>query len=195
MADWDEKVKEYAGKKIGIYVEVEWSSKATWKKPLAVARDFVQNIETKDNEARTFIQRYFEEYPEIKMYMDNVVEDCKKNGYVSTLLNRKRYIPTINDRNFVVREQAKRFAMNSPIQGTAADIMKIAMVAVDKKIKDMNLKSKIVLQVHDELLIEAHESEVDKVKEILKYEMEHAAQISVPLDVDMHTGKNWYEAK
>ena len=119
----------------------------------------------------------------------------KEKGYVTTLFGRRRPIPELSSGNFMQRSFGERVAMNSPIQGTAADIMKIAMVNVQKRLSEANMKSRLVLQVHDELLIEAHSSEVEQVKEILKLEMEHAAQLRVPLDVDMHTGENWYEAK
>ncbi len=147
------------------------------------------------NEAKTFIQRYFEEYPEIKIYMDNVVEDCKKNGYVSTILNRKRYIPTINDRNFVVREQAKRFAMNSPIQGSGADILKVAMIKVDKIMKEKNVKSKMILQVHDELLFDVYKDELDLMMSIIQEAMESAVDMDVPLSVEGSYASNWYDLK
>jgi DNA polymerase-1 len=123
------------------------------------------------------------------------VESGKEKGYVTTLFGRRRPIPELSSGNFMQRSFGERVAMNSPIQGTAADIMKIAMINVQKRLSEANMKSRLVLQVHDELLIEAHESEVEQVKEILAYEMEHAATLSVPLDVDMHTGENWYEAK
>ena len=147
------------------------------------------------NEAKMFIQRYFEEYPEIKLYMDNVVEDCKKNGYVSTLLNRKRYIPTINDRNFVVREQAKRFAMNSPIQGSGADILKVAMIKVNEIMKEKNVKSKMILQVHDELLFDVHSDELELMMEIISFAMESAVNMDVPLLVEGAYASNWYDLK
>lgn len=146
-------------------------------------------------EARTFIQRYFEEYPEIKAFMENIVEECKKTGYVSTVLNRKRYIPTINDKNFVVREQAKRFAMNSPIQGSGADILKLAMIKVDKVMKERHLKSKMILQVHDELIFDVVKDELDEMMEIVQSEMENAFQMDVPLKVEGAYAKNWYDLK
>ena len=114
------------------------------------------------SEARDFINKYFETYPEVKTYMDEVVETCKKQGYVSTLLNRKRYIPTINDKNFMVRQQAQRYAMNTPIQGTGADILKLAMIEVDKALKEKNLKSQMILQVHDELIFDVFEDELEE---------------------------------
>ena len=154
-----------------------------------------QDLSITKKEAAQYIDNYFNTYPGIKKFLDDAVQTGKDKGYVTTLFGRRRPIPELSSSNFMQRSFGERVAMNSPIQGTAADIMKIAMIGVQKRLKEEQLKSRLVLQVHDELLIEAHESELDKVKEILKYEMEHAAQISVPLDVDMHTGKNWYEAK
>ena len=146
-------------------------------------------------EAKEFIRRYFEEYPEIRSYMDNIVEDCKKDGYVSTVLNRKRYIPTINDKNFIVREQAKRFAMNSPIQGSGADILKLAMVKVDQLMKEKQLKSKMILQVHDELIFDVYKEELDEMMTIIKSAMEEAFLMDVPLKVDGAYAPNWYDLK
>lgn len=146
-------------------------------------------------EARTFIQRYFEEYPEIKTFMDNIIEDCKRDGYVSTVLNRKRYISTINDKNFIVREQAKRFAMNSPIQGSGADILKLAMIKVDRIMKERQLKSQMILQVHDELIFDVVEEELDEMMEIIQSAMESAFQMKVPLKVEGAYAKNWYDLK
>ncbi len=146
-------------------------------------------------EAKHYIEKYFETYPGIKTFLDSTVAHAKEEGYVTTLFGRRRPVPELSSSNFMQRAFGERVAMNAPIQGTAADIMKIAMVGVNKKLKEKNLKSRLVLQVHDELLIEAHESEVEIVKDILKHEMENAAALAVPLDVDMHTGKNWYEAK
>lgn len=146
-------------------------------------------------EAREFIRRYFEEYPEIKVYMDKIVEDCKQNGYVSTVLNRKRYIPTINDKNFMVREQARRFAMNSPIQGSGADILKLAMVKVQQLMKEKHLKSKMILQVHDELIFDVYKEELDEMMTIIKSAMEDAFQMDVPLKVEGAYATNWYDLK
>jgi DNA polymerase-1 len=154
-----------------------------------------QDLSISRKEAAEYIENYFATYPGIKVFLDDAVETGKTKGYVTTLFGRRRPIPELSSGNFMQRSFGERVAMNSPIQGTAADIMKIAMIAVNKRIKEEGLKSKLVLQVHDELLIEAHKSEVEQVKEILKHEMEQAAQLSVPLDVDMHTGENWYEAK
>ena len=154
-----------------------------------------QDLSITKKEAAQYIENYFNTYPGIKKFLDDAVVYGKEKGYVTTLFGRRRPIPELSSSNFMQRSFGERVAMNSPIQGTAADIMKIAMIGVNKRLKEEGLKSRLVLQVHDELLIEAHESEVEKVKEILAYEMEHAAKLSVPLDVDMHTGKNWYEAK
>ena len=154
-----------------------------------------QDLSITPKEASKYIENYFNTYPGIKAFLDQSVESGKKDGYVTTLFGRRRPIPELSSSNFMQRSFGERVAMNSPIQGSAADIMKIAMIGVYKRLKEEQLKSKLVLQVHDELLIEAHESEVDKVKEILATEMEQAAKLLVPLDVEMQVGKNWYEAK
>jgi DNA polymerase-1 len=154
-----------------------------------------QDLSITKKEAAQYIDNYFSTYPGIKKFLDDAVESGKEKGYVTTLFGRRRPIPELSSGNFMQRSFGERVAMNSPIQGTAADIMKIAMINVQKRLSEANMESRLVLQVHDELLIEAHESEVEQVKEILVYEMEHAATLSVPLDVDMHTGENWYEAK
>lgn len=147
------------------------------------------------SEARDFINKYFETYPEVKTYMDEVVETCKKQGYVSTLLNRKRYIPTINDKNFMVRQQAQRYAMNTPIQGTGADILKLAMIEVDKALKEKNLKSQMILQVHDELIFDVFEDELEEVMALVKEKMENCIKMDVPLIVEGNYAKNWCELK
>lgn len=147
------------------------------------------------SEARDFINKYFETYPEVRTYMDEVVETCKKQGYVSTLLNRKRYIPTINDKNFMVRQQAQRYAMNTPIQGTGADILKLAMIEVDKALKEKHLKSQMILQVHDELIFDVFEDELEEVMSLVKEKMEHCIKMDVPLIVEGNYAKNWCELK
>ena len=154
-----------------------------------------QDLSISKKEAAQYIENYFNTYPGIKTFLDDAVKTGKDKGYVTTMFGRRRPIPELSSSNFMQRSFGERVAMNSPIQGTAADIMKIAMIGVHKRLKEEQMKSRLVLQVHDELLIEAYESEVDKVKDILSYEMEHAASLLVPLDVDMHIGKNWYEAK
>lgn len=147
------------------------------------------------NVAKEYINSYFEKYSNIKSFMDETIKFAEENNYVKTILNRRRYIPEINNKNFMLRNAGKRAAMNAPIQGSAADIIKIAMVNVYKKLKNENLKSKLILQVHDELIVEAYEDEIDKVKEIVIFEMENAVNLKVNLDVDLNIGKSWYETK
>ena len=126
---------------------------------------------------------------------DDTVAHAKEMGYVVTLFGRRRPVPELSSSNFMQRSFGERVAMNAPIQGTAADIMKIAMIGVNRRLKEQNLKSRLVLQVHDELLIEAYRPELPEVEKILREEMEQAASLDVPLEIDMHTGENWYEAK
>lgn len=154
-----------------------------------------QDLSISRKEAAEYIEQYFATYPEVKKFLDKQVEDAKKNGYVTTMFGRRRPVPELSSSNFMQRSFGERVAMNSPIQGTAADIIKIAMIKVWKRLKKEGLKSKLILQVHDELLIETAENEAEKVKEILGEEMKAAADLSVTLEVDMHTGRNWYEAK
>lgn len=154
-----------------------------------------QDLSITRKEAAKYIEDYFHTYPGIKAFLDNAVAHAKENGYVKTLFGRRRPVPELASSNFMQRSFGERVAMNAPIQGTAADIMKIAMIGVNKRLKEQKMKSRLVLQVHDELLIETHHTEIDKVKEILRKEMEQAAVLAVPLEIDMHTGNNWYEAK
>ena len=154
-----------------------------------------QDLNISRKEAEEYINRYFETYPKIKQYLDSLVEEAKREGHVTTLFGRRRPVPEIASSNFMQRSFGERIAMNSPVQGTAADIMKIAMIRVDARLKKDNSKAKIVLQVHDELLIETPLDEVDYVKRILQEEMEAAADISVPLEVSVSTGNDWYETK
>lgn len=146
-------------------------------------------------EASNFIKRYFEVYPEIKVFMDETIEFCSKNGYVKTLKNRTRMIPEINSKIFMQREFGKRMAMNAPIQGTAADIIKIAMIKVDQEMTERNLKSKMLVQVHDELVFEIAKGEEDIMVELVRRNMQHAMELDVPLVVGDSFGKNWYEVK
>ena len=143
----------------------------------------------------TYIEDYFKTYPGIKTFLDDTVAHAKELGYVVTLFGRRRPVPELSSSNFMQRSFGERVAMNAPIQGTAADIMKIAMIGVNRRLKEQNLKSRLVLQVHDELLIEAYRPELPEVEKILREEMEQAASLDVPLEIDMHTGENWYEAK
>ena len=127
--------------------------------------------------------------------MDTVVDNAKEKGYVETLFHRRRYIPELNSNNYMVRQFGSRAAMNTPIQGTAADIMKIAMINVYNRLKNENLEAKIVLQVHDELIIECKKEIADDVKKLLQEEMENATELKVPLEVEVSEAENWYEAK
>jgi DNA polymerase-1 len=154
-----------------------------------------QDLGITRKEAERYIEGYFEKYPKVKIYLERLVEDAKMTGYAQTLFDRRRVIPEINSKNFVQRSFGERVAMNMPIQGTAADIIKIAMVKVHQRLKEEHLESRLILQVHDELIIEAKKTELDQVKEILKYEMEQAVSFSVPIEVDMHEGNTWFEAK
>lgn len=146
-------------------------------------------------EAREFIDRYFSVYQGVKKYMDSVVEEAKEKGYVSTILNRRRYIPDLRSSNFNVRKAAERIAMNTPIQGSAADIIKLAMISIHDKFKQSGLRSRMLLQVHDELVFEVVENELEQVQNIVRHEMENAVKLSVPLRVDIGYGKTWYDAK
>lgn len=152
-------------------------------------------IHSSRKQAKEYIEQYLEKYNGIKTFMDNVVEEAKEKGYVETMFNRRRYVPELKSNNFMVRKFGERASMNTPIQGTAADIMKIAMISVYRRLKECNLESKIVLQVHDELLLEVKKEELDEVKNILRESMENAAKLSVPLKVDMSTGDDWYQVK
>lgn len=154
-----------------------------------------QDLSITRKEAGAYIEKYFETYPGIKTFLDQSVADAKENGYSRTIFGRRRPIPELSSGNFMQRSFGERVAMNSPIQGAAADIMKIAMIGVNRRLKSENLRSRLVLQVHDELLIETYVEEKDKVREILKEEMEHAVSLKVPLEIDVNEGTSWYEAK
>ncbi|WP_430886179.1 DNA polymerase I [Fusibacter sp. JL216-2] len=160
-----------------------------------------ENLGITRKEAKTYIENYFAKYPKVKEYMDEMVDHCKENGYVTTILNRRRYVPEINHKNFNLRSFGERTAMNTPIQGSAADIIKIAMLKVYKALKEKDLKSKLILQVHDELIIDTHPDEVEQVKALLRENMETAADdilsdaFKIPLKVDMNEGESWYDTK
>ena len=154
-----------------------------------------QDLSISRKEAAEYIEKYFETYPKIKGFLDGLVKAGKENGYVSTMFGRRRPIPELKSGNFMQRSFGERVAMNSPIQGTAADIIKIAMNRVYQRLKQEGLQSRLVLQVHDELLIETRKEELEIVSRILEEEMKGAADLSVELDVDMHEGNSWYEAK
>lgn len=146
-------------------------------------------------EAKEYIDEYFKTYPSIKEYLDRLVSDAKEKGYSETLFGRRRPVPELSSGNFMQRQFGERIAMNSPLQGTAADIIKIAMINVYKRLSDEGLKSRLILQIHDELLIETAAGEEEAVSRILTEEMTNAAKLSVPLEVDVHSGSDWYEAK
>lgn len=153
-----------------------------------------QDLNITRKEAQEYIKSYFKTYPQIKNFLDELVEQAKTRGYAITMYNRRRPVPELSSTNFMQRQFGERVAMNSPIQGSAADIIKIAMINVNNRLKSENLKSRLLLQIHDELLIETHESEVDKVRKILINEMKNASNLKVSLEVDANTGNDWYEA-
>ena len=154
-----------------------------------------RDLDISRKEAKKYIDNYLKNYEKVKEYMDNIIEVGKRDGYVETILNRRRYLPELKSRNYVVRSFGERVAMNTPIQGSAADIIKIGMVRVYKELKKRNMKSKLILQVHDELIIEAHEDEKEEVENILRQIMESSVELNVPLKVDIKMGESWYETK
>jgi len=154
-----------------------------------------QDLSISTKEAKEYIDRYFETYPGIKGFLDGLVAGAKEQGYAATMYGRRRPVPELKSSNFMQRSFGERVAMNSPIQGTAADIIKIAMVRVHDRLQEEGLNSRLILQVHDELLVEARLEEVEQVEQILTEEMQQAAELKVPLEIDMHRGNNWYEAK
>ena len=154
-----------------------------------------RDLKISRKEAKSYIDNYFKRCSKIKEYLDSAVEGGRKDGYVRTLMNRIRYIPEINSSNHNTRSFGERLAMNTPIQGTAADIIKIAMVRVDQMLKQQGFKSKLILQVHDELILEVHRDEIERVRMLLKEQMEGAVKLGVPMNVDINWGENWYEAK
>ncbi|MBQ1919165.1 MAG: DNA polymerase I, partial [Selenomonas sp.] len=154
-----------------------------------------KDLHIEKKEAKRYIDNYFARYTGVKAFLDKTVEQAHQDGYVKTMFDRRRELAAINSRNFMQRSLAERMAMNTPIQGTAADIIKLAMISVYKELQAAGVKSRILLQVHDELVLEVVESEMDKVQGILKKAMEQVVKLSVPLLIDMHAGKNWAEAK
>jgi len=154
-----------------------------------------QDLGITRKEAEQYIAAYFAKYPNIKKYLNETIENATKEGYVATLWNRRRAMPELQSNNFIQRSFGERVAMNMPIQGSAADIIKIAMVQVHHALKEGGYRSRLILQVHDELLIETFKEEKEAVAKILKEKMEQAAELSVPLDVDVHEGHSWFEAK
>jgi DNA polymerase-1 len=153
-----------------------------------------KDIDVSRGEAQEYIDNYFLAYPKMHAFLEGLKAEGKEKGYVTTMYGRRRPIPELSSSNFMTRQFGERVAMNSPIQGTAADIIKIAMVKVHDRLLNEHLKSKLLLQVHDELLVETLESERSQVEELIRDEMENAAALSVKLEIDMNAGKNWAEA-
>ena len=154
-----------------------------------------QDLKITRKEAAEYMAIYFDRYPKIKDFLQGAIDSAKEDGYVLTLLNRRRFIPEIKSSNKIVISLGERLAMNAPIQGSAADIIKLAMVKVYERLKKERLASEIILQVHDELILNVKPNELEKVKTLVIEEMENVFKLSVPLDVDVNLGKNWYEAK
>ncbi len=153
-----------------------------------------QRMGIKRTEAKEIIETYFEQYSRVKAYMDESIERARKNGYVETLFGRRRYLEDINSRNATVRGFAERNAINSPIQGTAADIIKIAMINLHEALAQSSLSSKMILQVHDELVFDVHKSEVEVMKALILDKMMNAVKLDVPMDVEIGLGDNWLQA-
>ena len=154
-----------------------------------------KNLGISRKQAKTFIDNYFEQYPQIKDYMDKAIKEAREKGYAETIMHRRRYLPDIHSKNFNVRSFAERTAINSPIQGSAADIIKIAMINMQKKLDELRLKTKMVLQVHDELIFDVPKAELDTIKKIVPEVMQSAVTLDVPLIADSNWGHNWYDAK
>ena len=153
-----------------------------------------QRLQLPRSEAKALIEGYFETYPGVKKYIDSVIEDATEKGYVETIFGRIRHLRDIRSQNAAVRSFAQRNAINAPIQGSAADMIKLAMINIYRRLKDGKLKTKMILQVHDELVFDVFMPELDIIKRIVQYEMEHVKRLLVPLIVDIGTGKNWLEA-
>jgi DNA polymerase-1 len=153
-----------------------------------------QTLNISRTEAKTIIDSYFDQYPTIKSYMDGAIAQAREKGYVETIMKRRRYLPDINSANAVVRGFAERNAINAPIQGSAADIIKLAMVAVQREMKKADLTSRMILQVHDELVFDVHLSEKEKMYDLVKSAMESAVNLVVPMEVELQFGDNWLDA-
>lgn len=154
-----------------------------------------KDLKIPKSEAKKYMDKYFERYPNVKKFMVDIVEQAREKSFVTTILNRRRYIPEVNASNRIVKAQGERLAMNAPIQGTAADIIKIAMVNVQMKLNGRKLKSSLILQVHDELILNVYRDEIEQVKDLVKDEMEQVIKLAVPLEVDINMGETWYDAK
>jgi len=153
------------------------------------------NLGISRKEAKSYIDTYFERYPGIKNYMETIVREARDKGYVETIYHRRRSLPDINSRNFNIRNFAERTAINSPIQGSAADILKVAMINLDRALTEKNFKSRMLLQVHDEIVLEVPNDELTAVRQLVKETMEAAIELAVPLVADENAGQTWYEAK
>jgi len=151
-------------------------------------------LEMKNSEAKEIIDRYFTEFPKVYEYLEKTKKFARENGFVTTLKGRRRYLPQINNQNNAVKSEAERMAINKPIQGTAADMIKIAMIEIHNVFREKKLKSKMLLQVHDELVFEVYKPELEEVKKIVHREMKNAIKLDVPIEVEIGVGKNWYEA-
>ena len=154
-----------------------------------------ENLDISPNEAKKYIEKYLTLYPEVNEYMTEIVKKAKETSSVRTLLNRKRTIDELNNTNYMIRQMGERIALNTPIQGTAADILKLAMIRIDEKLKEDNLKTKMLLQVHDELIFDVPDDELNIVIDIVREIMENVYKLSVPLKVEIDYGRDWYEAK
>ena len=154
-----------------------------------------ENLNISVKEAKEFIDNYFITYPGIKVFMEKEIAEAYKNGYVKTLFNRKRNIPELANKNYIIRNSGERIALNTPIQGTSADILKIAMIRIAKALKEKNLKSKMILQVHDELVFDCKKEELEDVVKIMTATMENVCELKVPLKVEIEYGDNWYQLK
>ncbi|MCY6957781.1 DNA polymerase I [Clostridium brassicae] len=159
------------------------------------AFSLAEDIKVSRKEAKAYIDAYFERYPKVKEYISNIISKAEKEGFVSTIMNRRRSIPEVQSKNKIIRAFGERLAMNTPIQGSAADIIKLAMVNVYKELKNRKLKSTLILQVHDELILNVYKDEMEEIKKIIKEKMEKVVKLLVPLEVDMNIGNTWYEAK
>jgi DNA polymerase-1 len=153
-----------------------------------------RRLEIKNTEAKEIIDRYFHEFPKVREYMQRTIQFARENGYVETLMGRRRYLPQINNQNATVRAEDERAAINMPIQGTAADMIKIAMIRIFNELRKRKLKSKMLLQVHDELVFEVYKDELEEVKEIVVTQMKTAIPLKVPIEVEVGVGNSWYEA-
>jgi DNA polymerase-1 len=154
-----------------------------------------QRLNINRQESKELIENYFKTFPGVRAYMDSCIKNAREKGFVQTMMGRKRYLPDINSRNAIVRGAAERNAINAPIQGSAADIIKLAMINIYRRIKELKMSAKMILQVHDELVFDVSLNEIEILKKIVKEEMESATTLKIPLTVDMGTGRNWLEAE